>query len=34
MGWRRYFRRKQWDEERARELECYLAQETADGMRL
>jgi predicted permease len=33
MGWSRFFRRKQWDEERVRELEAYLEQETADNIR-
>ena len=32
MGWTRYFRRRQWDEERARELEAYLQEETADNI--
>src|SRR5579872_469690 len=32
MSLRRYLRRKQWDEERARELEEHLAQETADNV--
>jgi len=31
MSWRRYFRRKQWDRERALELEAYLEAETADN---
>src|SRR5262250_1604833 len=30
MWWMRFFRRKQWDEERARELEAHLEIETAD----
>ena len=32
MGVTRFFRRRQWDEERARELESYLAQETDDNL--
>ncbi len=32
MSLRRYLRRKQWDEERARELEAHLEQETADNI--
>ena len=32
MGWTRYFRRRQWDDERARELEAYLEEETADNI--
>lgn len=32
MGWRRYFRRARWDEERARELQNYLEVETADNI--
>jgi putative ABC transport system permease protein len=32
MGVTRFFRRRQWDEERARELESYLAQETEDNL--
>jgi predicted permease len=32
MRWLRFFRRRQWDEERARELEAYLEQETADNI--
>ena len=28
MSWTRYFRRKQWDEERAREIESYIEIET------
>jgi putative ABC transport system permease protein len=32
MEWLRFFRRRQWDEERARELEGYLAEETADNV--
>src|SRR4051794_23645386 len=32
MGWQRFFRRKQWDEERLRELESYLEQETLDNI--
>jgi predicted permease len=32
MGWLRYLRRKRWDQERARELECYLEQEIADNL--
>jgi len=32
MEWLRYFRRRRWDDERARELECYLEQEIADNL--
>jgi putative ABC transport system permease protein len=32
MGILRFFRRSRWDEERARELESYLAEETADNV--
>ena len=32
MSLRRYFRRKEWDEERLRELETHLEQETADNV--
>jgi hypothetical protein len=32
MRIRRFFRRSQWDEERRRELEAYLAQETDDNL--
>jgi putative ABC transport system permease protein len=32
MSWKRLFRRKQWDEERARELEAYLENETLDNI--
>jgi putative ABC transport system permease protein len=32
MGWLRWFRRRYWDEERARELEAYLDQETDDNV--
>ncbi|HEY1497844.1 MAG TPA: ABC transporter permease [Candidatus Solibacter sp.] len=32
MSWRRYFRRRAWDEERARELDLYLAQEADDNI--
>ncbi len=32
MGWSRIFRRKQWDEERARELEAYLEIETQENV--
>lgn len=32
MGIARFFRRGRWDEERARELESYLAEETADNI--
>jgi predicted permease len=32
MGWKRFFRREAWDEERARELEIYLQQETDDNI--
>jgi predicted permease len=32
MSLRRYLRRREWDEERARELEAHLEQETADNI--
>ena len=32
MGLRRFFHRRRWDEERARELASYLAEETADNL--
>jgi predicted permease len=32
MNWLRFFRGRQWDEERARELASYLEQETADNL--
>src|SRR5919106_6459703 len=32
MGWSRFFRRRYWDEERARELEAYVAIETDDNI--
>ncbi|HEY2017252.1 MAG TPA: ABC transporter permease [Bryobacteraceae bacterium] len=32
MGWGRFLRRRSWDEERAREIEAYLAIETADNI--
>ena len=32
MAWSRFFRRRSWDEERAREVEAYLEQETADNL--
>ncbi len=32
MDWLRFFRRKRWDEERARELDTYIEQETADNL--
>jgi putative ABC transport system permease protein len=32
MSWRRFFRRKRWDAERAREIESYLECETADNL--
>lgn len=32
MGIRRFFRRRYWDEERARELDAYLAQEIDDNL--
>jgi putative ABC transport system permease protein len=32
MSWRRFLRRRQWDEERARELEHYLEIETAENL--
>src|SRR5689334_5134757 len=32
MSWLRFFRRSRWDDERARELESYLAIETDDNV--
>src|SRR5215207_6730211 len=32
MGWFRFFRRRHWDEERARELHDYLAHEIDDNL--
>jgi putative ABC transport system permease protein len=32
MSLRRYLHRREWDEERARELEGHLAQETSDNL--
>ncbi len=32
MGWKRFFRRDAWDEERARELETYLQIETDENI--
>src|SRR5688500_2474190 len=32
MGWSRFLRRAQWDDERARELQAYLACETNDNI--
>src|SRR5829696_2479874 len=32
MGIRRFFRRAHWDDERARELDAYLAEEIADNL--
>ncbi|MGH9656539.1 MAG: permease prefix domain 1-containing protein [Bryobacteraceae bacterium] len=32
MRWSRFFRRKQWDEERARELQAYLEIETDENI--
>src|SRR5579859_7900570 len=32
MSWKRFFRRDEWDRERARELEAYLEAETAENM--
>ncbi|HKF52071.1 MAG TPA: ABC transporter permease [Candidatus Acidoferrales bacterium] len=32
MSWSRFFRRKQWDTERAQELSAYLETETADNI--
>src|SRR5262249_60030048 len=32
MSLRRFFRRRYWDEERARELEAYIAQEIDDNL--
>ena len=32
MGWTRFFRRRYWDKERARELEAYLQMETDENV--
>src|SRR4029078_10649043 len=32
MSWSRFLRRRRWDDERAAELEDYLAHETADNI--
>ena len=32
MSWTRFFRRRRWDEERARELEAYLVTETDENI--
>jgi len=32
MSWTRFFRRRRWDEERARELEAYLEAETDENV--
>jgi hypothetical protein len=32
MSWKKYFRRAQWDAERARELQTYLQIETDDNI--
>ena len=32
MSWSRFFRRRRWDEERARELESYLEMETDENV--
>ena len=32
MSWTRFFRRRYWDEERARELEAYLEIETDENI--
>ena len=32
MSWTRFFHRRRWDEERARELEAYLEAETAENI--
>ena len=32
MSWRRFIKRRWWDEERAREIAAYLADETADNI--
>jgi predicted permease len=32
VGWSRFFRRRYWDEERAREIEAHLAQEIDDNV--
>jgi len=32
MSWTRFFRRRRWDEERARELQSYLEMETDENV--
>jgi hypothetical protein len=32
MGWTRYFHRSRWDDERAKELQDYLAHEIDDNI--
>jgi hypothetical protein len=32
MSWRRFIKRRWWDEERAREIDAYLEIETADNV--
>ena len=32
MTWARFFRRRRWDEERARELQSYLEMETDENL--
>jgi len=32
MSWRRFIKRRWWDEERAREIAAYLETETADNI--
>lgn len=32
MSWRRFFRRRKWDEERGRELASYLETETEENV--
>jgi putative ABC transport system permease protein len=32
MAWRRFFHRRQWDAERAREIDAYLEFETAENL--
>src|SRR5688572_33060637 len=34
MSWLRFFRRKHWDQERAKELDSYLEIETAENIEL
>jgi hypothetical protein len=32
MSWSKYFRRRQWDDERARELDAHLELETGENL--